>query len=91
MFGREQVLVLQFERCRADPRGELQRTYTFLRIEDGFLPPDVDRVVNRAWRAKVDLPDDVIELLRLGYREDARALASDFPEIDLDLWKTLAV
>lgn len=90
VFGRERVLVLQFERCRDDPRAELRRTYAFLEIDDSFVPPKVERVVNPAWRAKVDIPTDVIELLRLGYREDARRLARDFPEIDLDLWTTLA-
>jgi len=49
----------------------------------------LERVVNPAWRPKVEIPDDVIDLLRIGYREDARRLAREFPEIDLDLWTTL--
>lgn len=90
VFGRERILVLQFERCRDDPRAELRRTYAFLGIDDGFVPPKVERVVNPAWRAKVEIPAPVVHLLRVGYREDARRLARDFPEIDLELWTTLA-
>lgn len=90
VFGRERILVLQFERCRDDPRAELRRTYAFLGIEDSFVPPKVQRVVNPAWQAKVEIPADIIDLLRVGYREDARALARDFAEIDLELWTTLA-
>ena len=44
-FPREQVLVLQYERCVADPRGELARTYAFI-----GLAPDVPRVVDPAAR-----------------------------------------
>jgi hypothetical protein len=90
VFGRERVLVLQLERCREDPRGELRRTYAFLGIDDSFVPSGVERVVNPAWRTKVALPAHIVELLRAGYREDARELARDFPEIDLDLWTTVA-
>jgi hypothetical protein len=90
IFGRERILVLQLERCRDDPRAELRRTYAFLGIDDTFVPHDVERVVNPAWGAKVELPSHIVELLRLGYREDAQRLARDFPEIDLDLWPTLA-
>jgi hypothetical protein len=45
--------------------------------------------VNPAWRTKVELPAHIVDLLRVGYREDARELARDFPEIDLELWTTL--
>ena len=38
---RDRLLVLQLERCRADPAGEMQRTLAFLGIEDA-LPDDVD-------------------------------------------------
>ena len=32
-FPREQVLVLQFERCVADPVGEMERTWRFVGVE----------------------------------------------------------
>jgi len=90
VFGRERILVLQFERCRDDSLAELRRTYAFLGIDDGFVPPNAERLVNPAWRAKVELPTDIVDVLRIGYSEDARELARDFPEIDLELWTTLA-
>ena len=33
LFPREQVLVLQFERCVRDPVGEMERTWRFLGVE----------------------------------------------------------
>ena len=44
----------------------------------------------RVWRARVELPTDIVNVLRVGYSEDARELARDFPELDLELWTTLA-
>jgi len=46
--------------------------------------------VNPAWRGTVEIPADIVDLLRIGYSEDARELARDFPELDLELWTTLA-
>ena len=37
-FDREALLVLQYERCRSDPQGELSRTLQFLGL-DPFEPP----------------------------------------------------
>jgi len=46
--------------------------------------------VNPAWRGTVEIPADIVNVLRVGYSEDARELARDFPELDLELWTTLA-
>jgi hypothetical protein len=37
-FARDQVLVLQYERCAKDPAGEYARTLRFLGVDDGFQP-----------------------------------------------------
>ena len=37
-FGRERVLILQYERCRAEYERELERTYAFLGLEPSFRP-----------------------------------------------------
>ena len=37
-FPRDQVLVLQYERCVKDPAGEYARTLRFLGVDDGFRP-----------------------------------------------------
>src|SRR4051812_19959035 len=45
-FPREQVLVLQYERCVRDPEAELARTYAFLGLRDtAFVPGGVRRPV----------------------------------------------
>ena len=45
-FPPEQILVLQYERCVADPTGQLARTYRFLGLEP-FVP---DMLGNRVER-----------------------------------------
>ena len=43
-FPREQVLVLQHERCRRRPAGELRRTFEFLGLDDvDWMPPDAEQ------------------------------------------------
>jgi hypothetical protein len=37
-FPRDQVLVLQYERCVKDPAGEYARTLRFLGVDDSFRP-----------------------------------------------------
>jgi Sulfotransferase family len=88
-FARSQVLVLQHERCVLDPRGELRRTYEFLGVGDtGFLP-DLGAHPNRQ-PDKPELHQDARRALVEAYAEDVRALARDFPEIDLSLWPSVA-
>jgi Sulfotransferase family len=85
-FPREQLLVLQFERCRDEPLEMLAKTWRFLGLEPmGELPgsmlePGKQRQkpeLPAAWRRELvaRLADDVDDLARL------------FPdEIDLALW-----
>jgi hypothetical protein len=83
-FPREQILVLQYERCVQDPLGELQRTYRFLDLP-AFTPEVVAERVNRSkgWLA---LPDDARRRLVELYASDVLALAASTPDVDLDLW-----
>lgn len=90
LFGRENVLVLQYERCLAEPLAEMQRTHRFLGVEvlgeltaklDLPRPPRGERVgFPAAMRA------DLVEI----YRDDAERLAALCPEIDLALWPSFA-
>ena len=88
-FPRSQVLILQYERCTADPRSELRRTYDFLGLADpGFLPA-LDAHPNR----QVDKPQlhsDARRALVEDYSEDVVALIADYPEIDVGLWPNFA-
>jgi hypothetical protein len=88
-FARAQVLILQYERCVLDPRGELRRTYELLGLQDtGFLP-DFDAHPNRQ-PDKPELHPDARRALVEAYAEDVAALARDFPEIDVSLWPNFA-
>ena len=86
-FGRDRLLILQFERCKEDPAGEYLRTLRFLGLPE-WVPPEnvLGKRVNVS-RIKLspkalDEPPDLVE--RLG--EDVRLLRSFAPDIDLSLW-----
>lgn len=48
-FAPERILVLQHERCQADPSGEYRRTLRFLGVRDDFVPRRL-----RRWRGGDD-------------------------------------
>ncbi|HUF84254.1 MAG TPA: sulfotransferase [Acidimicrobiia bacterium] len=85
---REQVLVLQYERCRVEARAQLGRTFEFLGLEP-FEPPDLDRRVNVTIDPKPPLPDHLRRALVHRYRADLTALAELVPDLDPDLWSSL--
>jgi hypothetical protein len=89
-FDREQVLVLQYERCRERPEEELRRTYAFLGLGDvAFVPDILHRGVNVTRTPKLELGEELLTSLREGYRRDAEALFTAFPELDPALWRAL--
>ena len=82
---REQVRVLQFERCVADPTGPLADTYRFLGVDPGYRarplgPPAAPR------RAAALLDPATLARVRDLYRDDVAVLADLLPELDLSLW-----
>jgi hypothetical protein len=83
-FSPDRFLVLQYERCVADPAGELARTYRFLGL-DPFVPDGLSHRVS-ASRDQVSLDDDVRRRLVELYTADVTALAKNHPEIELDRW-----
>ncbi len=85
-FPREQVLVLQLERCSTTPEAELARTFEFIGADPSFCPPDLHERFHEGQGPVVKVPSDLLEFARQEYTLDARRLASDWPEIDLDLW-----
>ena len=84
-FGRERVLVLQYERCRAEYARELRRTHEFLGLdpERGFAPP---------MREPRERPVPEGERARLGeqYAPDVKRLAELLPELDVSCWPNVA-
>ncbi len=88
-YDRKQILVLQFERCVQSPEAEFARTLEFIGADPSFVPADLREPVNRGRGPDLTLPSDIMELALETYRADAARLQSEWPEIDLDLWKSL--
>ena len=87
-FARDRVLILQFERCAADPAPSLRATHEFLGLPSEPLVASGEQIrpVNASKRADVGIPQDLIDDVTRTYQSDLRGLVTDFPEIDLDLW-----
>ena len=86
---RERVLLLQYERCRADPAAELARTFAFLGLSEATLEGSAfSREVNPTTRRKVELSPRLRAALLDGYAIDLEQLATLAPELDLSLWPT---
>jgi hypothetical protein len=84
-FGHDRVLVLQYERCRADYPAELRRTHRFLGLdpERGAAPPLRDP-------RERSLPADERRRLAELYAPDVRQLSELLPELDVSLWPNVA-
>jgi hypothetical protein len=89
-FPKDQVQVLQFERCVADPMAALAQTFAFLGIDDTYRPrplalpavltgPVRDPLASATRRRLVDL-----------YATDVVALADLVPHLELSLWPNFA-
>ena len=85
LYSREQVLVLQFERCVVDPQGQMHSTCRFLGLEPfEELPRQLVR--ERDAREKPSLPERMREELVARLSDDVGRLAGLCPEIELSLW-----
>jgi hypothetical protein len=90
LFGRERVLVLQYERCAAEPIAELERTCRFLGIEAPSEHPSELTSRRRDPAAKPELPEAFYRGLVERLHDDAAATAELCPELDPGLWPTVA-
>jgi hypothetical protein len=86
-FPREQVLILQYERCRAHYDEELERTYDFLGLERAFRPV-AERNAPEAPTER-DLPPAERARLAREYAPDVRRLAEIGAAIDVSLWPSV--
>lgn len=89
-FPREQLLVLQFERCRDEPLEQLAATFRFLGVEPlDELPPSM--LEPGSSPQKPELRDRWRAELVARLADDVRDLAELFPdEIDLDRWPSFS-
>jgi hypothetical protein len=87
-FPPEQVLVLQYERCVADPVAQLLRTYEFIGLEPE-IPADLDvgGRVNESRGPKLKLSAWQEDQLVRRYAPENERLAALLPDLDLTLWK----
>jgi hypothetical protein len=88
---RARILILQYERCRADPAAEYRRTLTFLGVDPehrhgGFH----ERRGTTQAAAKQPLWPDMVAALRATYEPEVAQLAELAPEIDVSLWPNFA-
>jgi hypothetical protein len=83
-FPLDRILVLQYEKCIADPSSELERTYRFLGLEP-FVHEGISERVNVTADAR-DIEGDVRQRLVELYEPSVRALARQFPDLNLGLW-----
>jgi hypothetical protein len=83
---RERVLVLQYERCHAQPEEELRRTWAFLGIDpdEAEMPKFGKQIGHKISGAPLDpgVEEDLLDF----WAEDIAALGREFPEVDLSLW-----
>lgn len=89
-YPREQLLVLQYEAVKADPRAAFRRTCEFLGVDPERGPTDFARPVNQ--REYVVPRPDAAARARLAdyFAGDVRLLKELLPELDLDLWPDFA-
>lgn len=86
-YGRDRLLVLQFEKSLLDPVGEYRRTTQFLGLDD-WRPPD--ELLGERFNpsrpqpspAELDEPADLVEAIE----PDVRELLAIAPEIEPSLW-----
>lgn len=87
LFDRHKVLILQYEKCKADPDYQIAKTYQFLNVDSEYKPQMIRKAVNR--KEYVVASPSVEERKRLAsyYRDEVDHLIEIFPEIDLSLWQ----
>lgn len=88
---RERILILQYERCVAEPAEQYRRTLTFLGVDpdhehDGLRQR---RGTTQASRKK-PLWDDLLAGLHAVMEPEVAELAELAPEIDVSLWQNFA-
>lgn len=88
-FDRDQLLVLQYERCVADRDAELERTFRHIGLEP-FLPPREARAARVRPEPRCTLDDQVRARLVDLYAPDVTSLAATVPDLDLSWWPNFA-
>ena len=89
VFDRDNVLVQQYELCRADVAGQLARTQQFLGLEVA-APVDPGRQVNATVATKSPVADHVAVVLRRQFATMREPLLKLVPDLDLEFWPSVS-
>jgi hypothetical protein len=90
VFDRDRVLVLQYERCRADPIGEYRRTLAHLEVADR-VPDDVGSLRGTSMSADMEpLWPDLAAGLHAALDREVAELVELVGDLDLSLWPNFA-
>ena len=89
-FDQSRMLVLQYERCAADPRAQMARTYRFLGLDSEFEPPGLERRVSATGAHRFVLDEELRRRMVEIYLPDVNALVRHLPDLDLGLWPNFA-
>ena len=85
------LLILQYEKCVADPAAQYRRTLTFLGVDPDHVHDGFTRQRGTTQAAqKKPLWDDLMAGLRAVMEPEVAALAELTPEIDVALWPNFA-
>ena len=87
-FDREQVLVLQYERCVRDTIAELRRTYGFVGLDPEFVP-ELPPTPGATRGGSSRLPPHLTASAREVIEPDVAELSRLVPELDLELWSSV--
>jgi hypothetical protein len=88
-FERDQLLILQHERCVVDQDRQLDLTFAHLGLSP-HRPPHRTPPPGVPGNSRESLPPDVVRHLVELYADDVAALAAWLPELDLTLWPNFA-
>jgi hypothetical protein len=88
-FAREQLLILQYERCVADLRSQLARTYRHLGLNDSVVPLFARRGVHVTRVPLVPVSDERTRALVAFFEPEVSDLAALVPDLDLSLWPSM--
>lgn len=86
-FPKEQIILIQFEKAiLGDTSEERKRILRFLGLDENYTPQDPP-IINASQGEKYKVGEDLHEALVAYYLEDVRAIAREYPEINIGLWK----
>jgi hypothetical protein len=89
-YARDQILVLQFERCVKEPGAQYERTLRFLGVDAGFRPEALrSGRLQRARKRAALWPDTEVPLIK-ALEPQVAELRALVPDLDLSLWPEFA-